>query len=94
MFGYLPNHVDDSLFNMIVYNLFPVETKYDANGPLVSLNRLHQLSINLYMLMPEINPTHNTKEIYLGRSLALCKQVWTICPPTRRILLFAFSIRL
>lgn len=36
MFGFLPKHADDSLYNMIVYNLFPVETKFDAKGPLVS----------------------------------------------------------
>jgi len=35
MFGFLPKYVEDSLFNMLVYNLFPVEIKYDANGPLV-----------------------------------------------------------
>ena len=37
MFGYLPKYVDGSLFNMIVYNVFPVEAKFDANGPLVGI---------------------------------------------------------
>ncbi|KAL3783746.1 hypothetical protein HJC23_004865 [Cyclotella cryptica] len=36
MFGFLPKHVEDSLFNTVVYNIFPVEIKYDDNGPLRS----------------------------------------------------------
>lgn len=55
MFGFLPMHVDDSLYNMLVYNLFPVETKFDAKGPLVStysfgyrLHFLHSLKLRSY----------------------------------------------
>ena len=36
MFGFLPKYVEDSLFNVIIYNIFPVEIKYEACGPLVS----------------------------------------------------------
>ena len=36
MFGFLPKHVDDSLMNLIVYNAFPVEVKFDSNGAMKS----------------------------------------------------------
>ena len=33
IFGFLPTHVEESLWNVIVYNAFPVECKFDTNGP-------------------------------------------------------------
>ena len=35
-FGFLPAHVEDSLWNMIVYNAFPVECKFGTDGPIKS----------------------------------------------------------
>lgn len=32
-FGFLPTHVEDSLWNVVVYNAFPVECKFDKDGP-------------------------------------------------------------
>jgi len=36
VFGFLPKHVDDSLWNVIVYNAFPVECKFDKVGAIPS----------------------------------------------------------
>jgi len=36
VFGFLPTHVDDSLWNVIVYNAFPVECKFDKVGAIPS----------------------------------------------------------
>lgn len=36
MFDFLPTHVDDSLWNFIVYNAFPSECKFDKDGPVKS----------------------------------------------------------
>mmetsp|Transcript_365 Transcript_365/g.779 ORF Transcript_365/g.779 Transcript_365/m.779 type:complete len:436 (-) Transcript_365:2568-3875(-) len=36
VFGFLPTHVDDSLWNVIVYNAFPVECKFDKLGAIPS----------------------------------------------------------
>eukprot|EP00579_Thalassiosira_antarctica_P000802 CAMPEP_0201868078 /NCGR_PEP_ID=MMETSP0902-20130614/2110_1 /ASSEMBLY_ACC=CAM_ASM_000551 /TAXON_ID=420261 /ORGANISM="Thalassiosira antarctica, Strain CCMP982" /LENGTH=444 /DNA_ID=CAMNT_0048393375 /DNA_START=123 /DNA_END=1457 /DNA_ORIENTATION=+ len=36
MFGFLPPNVDDSLTNLIIYNAFPVEVKFNANGAIKS----------------------------------------------------------
>ena len=36
IFGFLPTHVDDSLWNVIVYNAFPVECKFDKQGAIKS----------------------------------------------------------
>ena len=32
MFGFLPQYVDDSLKNLLIYNALPVEIKFDSNG--------------------------------------------------------------
>ena len=32
MFGFLPQHVDDSLQNLLVYTALPVEVKFDSKG--------------------------------------------------------------
>jgi hypothetical protein len=45
MFGYLPMYVDDSLYNIIIYNLFPVEPKFNVKGPLVSTSFEIQLCV-------------------------------------------------
>lgn len=34
VFGFLPAHVDESLTNMILFNMTPLELPFDANGPL------------------------------------------------------------
>jgi len=36
VFGFLPTHVDESLWNVIVYNAFPVECKFDKVGAIPS----------------------------------------------------------
>ena len=36
VFGFLPKHVDESLWNVIVYNAFPVECKFDQYGAIKS----------------------------------------------------------
>jgi len=36
VFGFLPKHVDESLWNVIVYNAFPVECKFDQHGAIKS----------------------------------------------------------
>ena len=36
MFGFLPPNVDDSLTSLIIYNAFPVEVKFNANGAIKS----------------------------------------------------------
>jgi hypothetical protein len=36
IFDFLPHHVEDSLWNFIVYNAFPTECKFDTNGPIKS----------------------------------------------------------
>jgi len=36
VFGFLPPHVDNSLWNVIVYNAFPVECKFDKVGAIKS----------------------------------------------------------
>ena len=36
MFGFLPPNVEDSLTNLIIYNAFPVEVKFNANGAIKS----------------------------------------------------------
>jgi hypothetical protein len=33
LFGFLPTHVEDSLWNVVVYNAFPIECKFDKYGP-------------------------------------------------------------
>eukprot|EP01082_Thalassiosira_pseudonana_P012475 g11148.t1 g11148 contig5:209700-211461(+) len=32
IFGFLPTHVDESLYNMLAYNVFPVEAKFNSRG--------------------------------------------------------------
>ena len=32
MFGFLPQYVDDSLKNLLLYNALPVEIKFDSKG--------------------------------------------------------------
>lgn len=32
MFGFLPQYVDDSLKNLLIYNALPVEIKFDSKG--------------------------------------------------------------
>lgn len=36
MFGFIPPHVDDSLQSYLVYSAFPIEVKFDKNGPIKS----------------------------------------------------------
>ena len=36
MFGFLPSNVDDSLKNLVLYNAFPVEVKFNAHGAIKS----------------------------------------------------------
>lgn len=36
VFGFLPSNVEDSLSNLIMYNAFPVEAKFDSQGPIKS----------------------------------------------------------
>ena len=97
MFGFLPKHADDSLYNMIVYNLFPVETKFDAKGPLVSnyssTNPLEYRCL-IYVNIISCIQSNITTEINLGTSMALLKKVSIIHYCTGRILLYTRSVQL
>lgn len=88
MFGFLPEYAQDSLFNMLVYNLFPVEIKYDANGPLV-----RHFSFFSFLLQQILFLNLFAKsEIYLDPDVALRKKVCIVSLPTGRIFFTSFGV--